>query len=263
MDAGVERVLHDWTNGAVSDIKNQLSQYEPVNGSVLPYHDADFYSQQVEEKPFTYFRLLVPMWDNTARYGREAFLLHGSTPACFSHWLNRAIDYSRSTLPEDKRFIIVNAWNEWAEGAHLDVRDSRYGFSYLNSVGRALSGISLSQELNVNAEVPKNLVLHIAIPESIASQFKIDRQLKSRFFRCLTSSTVFQICKISFDREDFIEEYPSAYIGDPGDADFIIDFRRAVLFGVDVLEKMLKTALACPNSVILANTYGGRIEILN
>lgn len=261
MDAGVERVLHDWTNGAVSDIKNQLSQYEPINGSVLPYHDvAEFYSQQVEEKPFTYFRSLVPMWDNTARYGREAFLLHGSTPAYFSHWLNRAIDYSRSTLPEDKRFIIVNAWNEWAEGAHLEP-DSRYGFSYLNSVGRALSGISVSQELNVNAEIPKNLVLHIAIPEFIASQLKTDRQLKSQFFRCLANSTVFQICKISFASKEFIEECPFAYIGHPGDADFIIEFRRVAIFGVDVIEKMLKTALACPSSVILANTYDGRTEI--
>lgn len=261
MDAGVERVLHDWTNGAVSDIKNQLSQYEPVNGSILPYHGvADFYSQQVEEKPFTYFRSLVPMWDNTARYGREAFLLHGSTPACFAQWLNRAIDYSKNTLPEDRRFIIVNAWNEWAEGAHLEP-DSRYGFSYLNSVGRALSGISLSQELNVNAEIPQNLVLHISIPESIALQFKNDKQLRSRFFRCLNSSTVFKICKISFDRKDCIEECPSSYVGDPGDADFIIEFRRAVLFGVDVLEKMLKTALACPTSVILSNTYDDRTEI--
>jgi lipopolysaccharide biosynthesis protein len=263
MDAGVERVLHDWTNGAVSDIKNQLTQYESVNGSVLPYHDvAEFYSRQVEEKPFTYFRSLVPMWDNTARYGREAFLLHGSTPACFAQWLNRAIDYSKNTLPEDRRFIIVNAWNEWAEGAHLEP-DSRYGFSYLNSVGRALSGISLSQELNVDAEIPRNLVLHITIPESIASQFKIDKHLKSRFFRCLTASTIFKICKISFDREDFIDECPCACVGDSGRADFIIEFRRAVFFGADVLEKMLKTALSCPSSVVLANTYGDRIKVPN
>ena len=263
MDAGAERVLHDWTNGAVSDIKNQLNQYEPINGSVLPYHDvANFYSQKMEEKPFTYFRSVVPMWDNTARYGRDAFLLHGSTPACFSDWLNRVIDYSRSTLPEDKRFIIVNAWNEWAEGAHLEP-DSRYGFSYLNSVGRAISGISLSQELNVDAEIPQNLIVHITIPEYIASQFKIDKQLRSRFFRCLTASTIFKICKISFDHGDFIDECPFAHIGDSDGADFIVEFRRAVFFGADVLEKMLKTALSCPSSVVLANTYDSRTDFPN
>ncbi len=38
---------------------------------------------QNDRKPFTYFRSLVPNWDNSARYGAAGYLLHGSTPQRF------------------------------------------------------------------------------------------------------------------------------------------------------------------------------------
>ncbi len=141
MDAGVERVLHDWTAGGAPEIKEQLEPYEPINGSVLSYDDvADFYIAQTAAKEFDYFRSLVPMWDNTARYGSEALVVHGSTPERFQEWLESIIQFTKQTLPADRRFVLVNAWNEWAEGAHLEP-DTRYGYAYLNAIGRALSGI--------------------------------------------------------------------------------------------------------------------------
>jgi len=65
-------------------------------------------------------------------------MLHGSSPAKFQKWLEELILYSESKLPEDKQIIVVNAWNEWAEGAHLEP-DKKFGYAYLNSIGRALS----------------------------------------------------------------------------------------------------------------------------
>ncbi|HCL86117.1 MAG TPA: methyltransferase type 12, partial [Comamonadaceae bacterium] len=140
MDAGTERVLHDWTDGVVPDLRPSLQPYWPINGGALSYDKVrDFYMAQNERKPFDYFRSNVPMWDNTARYGSEALLLHGSTPQSFQQWMAHSIEYAQANLPADRRFVFVNAWNEWAEGAHLEP-DTRYGYSYLNSVGRALSG---------------------------------------------------------------------------------------------------------------------------
>ena len=72
MEAAVERVLHDWTDGAVPDIRGQLAPYWPLNGSVLNYEAvAQHYMDKSLEADYPLFRSLVPTWDNTARYGSQ------------------------------------------------------------------------------------------------------------------------------------------------------------------------------------------------
>lgn len=139
MDAGVERVLYDWTNGEVPSISTQVDAYASFGGHVFSYESiAEHYAAKPIETEFTCFRSLVPNWDNTARYGGKAHVVHGSTPRLFQGWLEVLIAQTRRRLPPDRRFIVVNAWNEWAEGAHMEA-DSRYGYAYLNAVGRALA----------------------------------------------------------------------------------------------------------------------------
>lgn len=265
MDAGVERVLHDWTAGSVPEIKGSLRTYEKFSGSILPYDEvANFYSGQTESKDFTYFRSLVPTWDNTARYGSEAFLLHGSTPQKFQEWLGEIIAFSKLTLPEDRRFVLVNAWNEWAEGAHLEP-DSRYGYSYLNSVGRALSGISYAADFNPNAPVPPGLRIHISHSELALAQLQSDPNLRQRFLHCLSQSTIFNHCTISIDAPELVSDLSrKVHVdhGSEGAPDYILQFRRAALFEPRVIEKMVKTACCSPESVVLSNYCDGYFPVM-
>ena len=254
MDAGVERVLHDWTGGAAPEIKNSLHQYWPINGCALSYDDvASFYMGQTETKSFTYFRSTVPIWDNTARYGSEAYLLHGSTPQRFQEWMESSIAYTQSTLPLDRRFLLVNAWNEWAEGAHLEP-DSRYGYSYLNSVGRALSGLPYSGEINLSISVPAGTKLHLSFPPIILSQLGKDRVLRQRFFHYLSQSSVFNICSVSINTGDLIKDLPGAVERDSDHADYVLEFRKVAFFDPAVIEKMLQTACAS-GSTVIPNSY--------
>lgn len=259
MDAGLERPLHDWTDGAVPDMRASLQPYWPMNGSALSYDQVrDFYMAQNERKSFDYFRSNAPMWDNTARYGTEALLLHGSTPASFQRWMEHSIADAQTHLPPDRRFVVVNAWNEWAEGTHLEP-DTRYGYSYLNSVGRALSGLPYAHAFNADAVLPEGLRLELYFAPELTAQLGADAELRSRFFHCLKQSRILLDGAVCVDYFDHTEALPLARV-DAASAcgDLRIDFRRAVQFAPDVIANMVQTAVVT-RARIICNDYGHRL----
>jgi glycosyltransferase involved in cell wall biosynthesis len=84
------------------------------------------------------FRSVCPAWDNTARRKNRGTVFLNNTPALYQRWLENAIVDSVEQQPNlDKRLIFVNAWNEWAEGAHLEP-DTRYGYAWLQATRNAL-----------------------------------------------------------------------------------------------------------------------------
>ncbi len=80
--------------------------------------------------PFRQFRGVTPMWDNTARRQNDGGIVTGSSPELFGFWLERVLRQTRLRHRGDERLVFVNAWNEWAEGNHLEP-DLRYGRQYL------------------------------------------------------------------------------------------------------------------------------------
>jgi len=266
MDAGVERVLHDWTAGAVADIRHELRPYEPLSGSVLPYAQvAEFYRNQTQVSPFTWFRSLVPIWDNTARYGTGAFMVHGSTPRLFQRWLESSIAHARAHLPQDRRFVFVNAWNEWAEGAHLEP-DTRYGYAYLNSVGRALSGQAYEADLNPEASIPAGLRVRIAITPEVQVALADDPELESRFLRVLARSSLFSACRVQVEPVSLAQQLAARHGCQCAPAgasvDYFLQVRRVALFAPDVIEKMLRTACHVPGAGVVSNAYDCHFPLL-
>ena len=260
MDAGVERVLHDWTAGAVVELKETLNSYWPVNGSVLPYNDvANHYMSQTEKKDFTYFRSIVPIWDNTARYGSDAYVIHGSTPEKFQKWMESSVRYTVSTLAEDRRFLVVNAWNEWAEGAHLEP-DSRYGYSYLNSIGRALSGIPYSDENSVINDGNTKKV-HIKILPPVLELLQHHAIFKKRFVNSLKKSEILDVCSVTTNSKELIMEFPQFKFCEDSDCDFICEFRQPAYFDSLAIESLLNKA-SSTDAVVIPNTYGNDFSII-
>ncbi len=74
-------------------------------------------------------------WDNTARRGDNAVILTHSSPDVFRKYLINQI--KKLDRVNKDGIIFINAWNEWAEGAHLEP-DKKYGFDYLNAVKEAV-----------------------------------------------------------------------------------------------------------------------------
>jgi hypothetical protein len=76
-------------------------------------------------------------WDNTPRRGRDGIIMTDSNPDIFENILRRAVGDIRNR-PSAQRLVFINAWNEWAEGNHLEP-DQKFGRGFLEAVKRAAS----------------------------------------------------------------------------------------------------------------------------
>lgn len=104
--------------------------------------DYDGYAQSLierEENDYKLFKCVMPSWDNTARRGDEAGIFVNSSPEKYEAWLRATIAYTNERFRGPERLLFVNAWNEWAEGCHLEP-DHRFGRRYLELTRAALEG---------------------------------------------------------------------------------------------------------------------------
>lgn len=84
-----------------------------------------------------WLRCVTPAWDNSARRKRAPIIFLGSTAKKYGAWLTRMIGWTRHNTPVGRRFVFINAWNEWAEGNHLEP-DRKHGHAYLEATRRSL-----------------------------------------------------------------------------------------------------------------------------
>jgi len=135
--------------GFDDNIEFPLMQTEhlPVNDCITKFNDSFSggvfsYPHIVKteiEKDIDFLRLrgVMPSWDNDSRKPGIGHSLHGSTPELYQVWLQTICNKTIEERKESQRFVFVNAWNEWAEGAHLEP-DRRYGYAYLEATYQAI-----------------------------------------------------------------------------------------------------------------------------
>jgi len=105
----------------------------------LKYLDyVNFQEKRIFPKEYKYYPSVTPSWDNTARCKSDAHPLiwDGSTPELFEKWLRSVIE-KFNPYSDEENLIFINAWNEWAEGNHLEP-DIKWGYGYLEAVKRVL-----------------------------------------------------------------------------------------------------------------------------
>lgn len=106
-------------------------------GGVADYRDFAVTYATRELPNYTRFRGVMPGWDNTARRQNNGFCFEHATPGAFQAWIESVAEETRQQQFDEEQIIFINAWNEWAEGAHLEP-DQRFGHSYLEAVHNAL-----------------------------------------------------------------------------------------------------------------------------
>lgn len=91
--------------------------------------NGDVYKGTADPK---FFPCACPNWDNTPRCGRKGRVFNNSTPEFFREHFRSAVKYV-SGRDGDHRIIFIKAWNEWAEGNHLEP-DMKFGEGYLKVI---------------------------------------------------------------------------------------------------------------------------------
>ncbi|HMN75631.1 MAG TPA: glycoside hydrolase family 99-like domain-containing protein [Burkholderiaceae bacterium] len=82
------------------------------------------------------YPLVLPNWDNTPRSGMRGLVFHDATPEKFRGLLSAAIARVADHPVED-RIVFLKAWNEWAEGNHVEP-DQKWGRAWLEVIREEL-----------------------------------------------------------------------------------------------------------------------------
>ena len=72
-------------------------------------------------------------WDNSPRMGNRGTVVFGANPDKFEKYYQKQLKRVKDCYKSE--YIFINAWNEWAEGAHLEP-DEKNGYGYLEAIKR-------------------------------------------------------------------------------------------------------------------------------
>jgi lipopolysaccharide biosynthesis protein len=134
-DSGVEFPPHNLQFGCINE---EVTFYDQFKGYIFQF--AAIAQAYLERKydGANVFKTVFPSWDNTARTNNRALVVLNGTPENYEHWLSAAIDHPNTAGASDP-LVFINAWNEWAEGCHLEP-DRKYGHAFLEATQRAKQG---------------------------------------------------------------------------------------------------------------------------
>jgi hypothetical protein len=85
----------------------------------------------IYQTKFPVFKGVMTYFDNTARKIYRGAQLFDIPPALYRKWLARVLKNAQTDQ------VFITAWNEWAEGMHLEP-DQKYGYAYLQATADAL-----------------------------------------------------------------------------------------------------------------------------
>lgn len=141
-DAGVEFPPHNVGTATRTSPINLASLFDaprPLVGQVWGYTEVaqSYLGHDYRERRV--YRTVFPSWDNTARVDTRALIIEGATPANYERWLEAVSHRTVIEREPGDRLVFINAWNEWAEGCHLEP-DREHGRAFLEATLRVKSG---------------------------------------------------------------------------------------------------------------------------
>lgn len=123
-------------------LKDKMRKYIGKCPTPTVFDYSDYVEHELNSTIPSYkrFPCVVPCWDNSPRRINQHFwALRNSTPALYQHFLLQLLQRFEP-FSKDENFVFINAWNEWAEGNHLEP-DQKWGRGYLEATKQATESI--------------------------------------------------------------------------------------------------------------------------
>jgi len=150
-DASVEFPPHTIKSDEIGEkLEITNSNYQ---GKIYSYDQVVASAIRQKEPEYKLFRTPMLSWDNTARKQHHGHIFHGFSLLRYKQWLSSVCNNVAHSekYNSDEKFVFINAWNEWAEGTHLEP-DRKYGYGYLQATYDVVSDFDAKY-------LPKNLEL--------------------------------------------------------------------------------------------------------
>lgn len=139
-------------------------------GNVFSYEQVVENAVRVAEPDYKLFRTAMLSWDNTARKPNNSHTFHGFSLLRYKQWLSFLCSNvsSKRKYAAGEKLVFVNAWNEWAEGTHLEP-DRKFGYGYLQATYDVLANHA-EPSLSIEADQPSKThrlaaIVHVHYPQ--------------------------------------------------------------------------------------------------
>ncbi len=150
-DAAMEFPPHTVKSNRINDALEITN--EKFEGNIYNYTEVVKHACQEKEPEYKRFRTTMLSWDNTARKQNNSHIFSNFSILKYKQWLSHISTqtYNNTKLNQDEKLVFVNAWNEWAEGTHLEP-DRERGYAYLQTTYDVLKEFNSKNNLTPSAD---------------------------------------------------------------------------------------------------------------
>lgn len=162
LDAAIEFPPHGISPRDISALIPGL--VKDFGGGIYEYPEVVSNAVKQKNPDYKLFRTTMLSWDNTARRNLKASVFTDFSLTRYSQWLASNMErVAKDPVRSDsERLVFINAWNEWAEGTHLEP-DQKHGFGYLEATRSILANYSTDAQPFLRPEIPETTTARFAI----------------------------------------------------------------------------------------------------
>lgn len=108
---------------------------------IIRDYETSIHRIAAKEIDYKIFRCVFPSWDNTPRRKEDGVIFLNTSSFYFEFSVRQAVKYTLEKLDEKERFMFINAWNEWAEGCHIEP-DQKNNYAFLKIIKNYVNTLS-------------------------------------------------------------------------------------------------------------------------